>query len=305
MRIRFLVPLATAALTLALPAAAQLKVVTTIPDLADLVSVIGGERIEKVTSLARGTMNVHAVPLRPSKLIAASQADVFFQIGLSLEHAYVPELLGQAHNSLIEPGSPGFITCAEGWNPVEVPDVIDRDLSGDRHPEGNPHFNLDPEGGKHLADRILEGLIANDQAGEEGYRACHGAFLVELAEHEKRWAELRKKLRGKRVVMYHGDFNYLLESCGMESIGTLEPGPGLPPTPDHMADLVRRMKDQGVKVILTAKWSNEAAVRSVARETGARVVELPVMVGGVKGADSWLEMMDVLHDSLVEACVEG
>jgi len=72
-----------------------------------------------------------------------------------------------------------------------------------------------------------------------------------------------------------------------------------------MADLVRRMKDQGVKVILTAKWSNEAAVRSVARETGARVVELPVMVGGVKGADSWLEMMDVLHDSLVEACVEG
>ena len=283
------------------PVPAQLKVVTTIPDLADIVSVIGGERIKKVTSLAKGTMNVHAVPLRPSKLIAASKADLFLQVGLSLEHAYVPGLLLQARNARIKPGSPGFVTCAEGWEPIQVPDMISRGLSADLHPDGNPHFNLDPKGGKHIADRILGGLIAVDPSGEKEYRERHAAFLAKIAEHEKRWVEIRKKLKGKRVVMYHGDFNYLLESCGMQSIGTLEPKPGLPPTPKHMAQLVRLMNKESVKVILTAKWSNNSNCRFVAKKTGARIVELPVMVGGVKGADSWLEMMDVLHESLLRA----
>ena len=68
-----------------------------------------------------------------------------------------------------------------------------------------------------------------------------------------------------------------------------------------MAQLVRLMNKESVKVILTAKWSNNSNCRFVAKKTGARIVELPVMVGGVKGADSWLEMMDVLHESLLRA----
>lgn len=282
-------------------ASAQVQVVTTIPDLADVAKVIGGERVAKLTSLAKGTMNIHAVPLRPSKLVATSRADLFVQMGLSLEHAYVPGLLAQARNKKIRPGAPGFLNASEGWQAIEVPEVVSRGLSADLHPDGNPHFNLDPRAGRHLADRILEGFRRVDPEGAKGYEARHAAYVAELARKEEGWAALRAKLAGKRVVTYHGDFNYFLRAAGMQEHARLEPKPGLAPTPGHMAELIKSMRAEKVGVILTAKWSNNASVRFVAEKTGARVIELPTMVGGAEGADSWIEMMDLLHRTLVAA----
>jgi len=283
--------------------AQKLSVVATIPDLADLARAVGGERVE-VTSIAKGTMNVHAVPLKPSTLIAVSRADLFLQMGLSLEHAYVPGLLRRSRNARIQPGAAGFVNCSEGWDPLDVPESLSRSRGTDLHPLGNPHFNLDPRGGMHIADRILEALVRLDPDEAQYYRGRHARWRKSYEASYARWTKLSERLRGQKLVAYHRDFNYFLSFHGIELVDTLEAKPGVPPKPNDLLRLVERMQAEEVSVILTALWSNNKSVRFVAEKTGATIVEAPTMVGGVPGADSWLKMMDQLHDAVVLALLD-
>jgi len=281
-----------------------LRVVATIPDLADIAGEIGGERIERMTTLAKGTMNIHAVPLRPSSLVAVNKADLFLQMGLSMEHAYVPGLLMRGRNPRVQPGAPGFVNCSEGWEALEIPEMLDRSQGTDLHPLGNPHFNLDPRGGRHIAARILEGFVRVDPDNRAYYEERHADYVRRLDEAAARWEALRPVIEGAHVVTYHRDFTYFAAYYRI-SFETIEPKPGVPPTPRDMAGLVARMKDQGLRIVLTAHWSNNKSVRFVAEKAGAKVVEIPVMVGGVKGADTWIGMQDILHERVAAALADS
>jgi len=283
----------------------RLKVVTTLRDLGDITREIGGERVE-VKSITKGRENIHRVLLKPSHLIAVSRADVFVQVGLSLEHTFVPGLLLNARNEKLRPGAPGLITVSDGWESLlQVGTNQSRRTTADNHPQGNPHVNLSPRAGRHFADRILAGLAAVEPASEAYFEQRHADYVRRLDEAAARWAEVGSRLRDRKIVIYHQDFTYFVDAYGLRIVDTIEPKPGLPPTPGHIAQLVKRMRDEDVTVILTAAWSNNRSTAEVARNTGARIVELPTMVGGVPGADTWIEMMDVLHARLAEAFPES
>lgn len=276
-----------------------LKVVATIPDLADIVREVGGERVE-VSTITRGKENLHAVVARPSHLIALSRADVFVEVGLSLEIAFVPGLLENARNERIRPGAPGFVNVSEGWGALDVPQDVSR-RAGDIHPQGNPHLNLDPRAGAHMARRVLEGLTRVDPGSKAEYERRHTAYAERLASAEKRWTEAGAAWKGQRVVMYHQEFDYLAAFHGLETTGKIESKPGIPPTPTHVAELIRAMKEAKCSVILTAPWSNGNDVERIAEATGARVVELPNQCGAVAGSESWIGMMDEVHRRLGQA----
>ncbi|WP_145068808.1 metal ABC transporter substrate-binding protein [Engelhardtia mirabilis] len=293
--------LALAGLAAATPGADEpLRVLATVKDLGSIASEIGGDRVE-VTSIARGTENVHSVAIRPSVLVAANRADVFLEIGLSLEHAWVPGLLERARNARIQPGAPGFCNASVGFEAIEVPDAVDRGRGVDIHPEGNPHLNLDPAAGRHFAGRILATLVAVDPQHREDYELRHARYIERLDVAEARWRKALAPLAGQVVVTYHSEFNYLLRAAGVESAAVLEPKPGIPPTPAHLAEVIQLMRDRDVRTVLTAKWSNGRSVRKVADAVGGAVVELPTMAGGVEGADTWIASMDAAVGALVAA----
>jgi zinc/manganese transport system substrate-binding protein len=280
-------------------AARDLKVVTTLPDLADIAREVGGELVD-VQSICRGKENLHAVTPRPSHLVALSRADVFVQFGLGLEATWLPGLLQNARNAKIVAGEPGFIDASVGWDAIQIPTDLSR-KGGDVHPLGNPHANMDPRAGKHMADRILKGFVAVDPGSKEVFERNHAGYLARLERAGERWARIDAAIRGEPVVSYHKEFDYLMEAHGLEGVGTVEVKPGIPPTPAHVAKLIETMKTREVRVILTASWSNNRQVKTIAERTGATVVELPHMVGGAPGADSWVEMMDVVHERLATA----
>ncbi len=281
------------------PPRAELRVVTTIPDLADLAREIGGDRVS-VKSLSKGTENLHQVPVRPSMVVALNKADLLLQMGLSLESSWLPGLLLAARNKDLEPGHPGFVNCSAGWEALDVPENLSR-RQGDLHPEGNPHFNLDPRAGRHLARQVHDGLVGVDPGGEEYYAGRLAEYEKKLEAAEKRWAKLGRKLAGKRVAVYHTEYRYLANQLGMEVATSIEPKPGIPPSPGDIARVVQAMKEKEVKVILTAAWSNNRQVVDVARKTGAEVLELPNQVGGASWAESWIAMQDGVHQRLAEA----
>lgn len=301
-----IVALVVAFLFAALPAAAgereagaKLKVVATIPDLADIVREIGGERVE-VSSIARGKENLHNVIARPSHLVALSKADALVQVGLSMEMGFIPGLLEGCGNPQVRPGGKGFINASDGWQPIQVPTVLTRQ-GGDLHPQGNPHMNIDPRAGRHFATRIADGLIALAPEWKTELEQRRDAYLARLDKAQKRWAEFALDWKGRKLVVYHQEYNYLAEVYGLVIVANLEVKPGIQPTPNHLAQVIDTMKREPCTVIATALWSKNDFVARVSEATGAKVVELPNMCGGIAGTETWIGMMDLLHERLAAA----
>lgn len=279
-------------------ARAPIALVATIPDLGDLCRAIGGDEVS-VKVLTKGTENQHSVAARPSMLVQLSRAQALAQIGLLLETSWIPGLLEVARNERIAPGAPGFINVSDGWQARSVPTEMDRS-GGDVHPQGNPHMNLDPQAGRHMAQRVLEGLVRLRPDSRAHFERRHAAWLERLGAAEARWAQIGQALNGRKLVTYHQEFEYFAARYGMRIVGTVELKPGIPPTAGHLASLVETMRAQQVDLIACAAWSNDRQVADLARRSGARVLVLPTYVGGQPDCDTWIGLMDLLHRRMAE-----
>jgi len=291
-------------LSLALLAAAatgadKLKVVTTIPDLADMTRQIGGDQVD-VTSLATGVEDIHAVPMKPSFAVRLNRADAVVLLGLEAEHAFLPALLEAARNPKILRDAPGYIDCSVYVTPLEVPTRIDRAL-GDQHPMGNPHYNADPVMAKEAARAIADGLSRLRPEHEADFKKNLAAFEEKLDAAIARWEREAAPLRGKKLVSYHPDLIYFAERFGMEPVGTIEIRAGVDPTPGHIADLEERMRREKVDLVVRELHYPAGLAETVARATGAKLVELPVMVGGVPEAKDYISFIDYDLQTMLKA----
>jgi zinc/manganese transport system substrate-binding protein len=284
-------------------AEAKLRVVATIPDLADMARHIGGDLLE-VRSLATGVENIHSVPMKPSFVTLLNRADVVLLMGLDAEHAFLPGLLEAARNPKILPEAPGYIDCSVYITPLEVPTRIDRAL-GDQHPMGNPHFNLDPVSGKAMARAIADGLTRNDPAHEATFTKNLNVYLAKLDAAIARWQREAAPLRGVKLVSYHPDMIYFAERFGMEPVGNIEIRPGVDPTPGHIVTLEDRMRREGVKLVVRELYYPAGLAETIAQSTGAKLVELPAMVGGVPEAKDYLSFIDYNIRTVLKAVQEG
>ncbi|MGH7313353.1 MAG: metal ABC transporter substrate-binding protein [Candidatus Rokuibacteriota bacterium] len=280
-------------------AAAKIRVVASISDLKALAEAVGGDLIE-VDALARGSQNAHDVEVRPSLMLKLRRADLLVRNGLALDFWVEPLVVG-AQNSRIVPGAPGYVDASRGVPIIPSTGVLDRS-GGDVHPQGNPHYTLDPALAPIITANIVEGLkrVAPEHAPqfEEGRRA----FLARLEADILRWQQMLEPARGAKVVTYHETFTYFLRRFGLEQAGSIEDRPGIPPSPTHLAGLIRTIKEQKVRVIMAEPWADQRAVELVARESGARALGLPSSVGGVRGVDSYVGFFEhnvkVLTDAL-------
>ena len=279
--------------------AAKLKVVTTIPDLADMTRQIGGDQVD-VTSLATGVEDIHAVPMKPSFAVRLNRADAVVLLGLEAEHAFLPALLEAARNPKILRDAPGYIDCSVYITPLEVPTRIDRAL-GDQHPMGNPHYNADPVMAKDAARAIADGLSRLRPEHEADFKKNLAAFEEKLDAAIARWEREAAPLRGKKLVSYHPDLIYFAERFGMEPVGTIEIRAGVDPTPGHIADLEERMRREKVDLVVRELHYPAGLAETVARATGAKLVELPVMVGGVPEAKDYISFIDYDLQTMLKA----
>jgi ABC-type Zn uptake system ZnuABC Zn-binding protein ZnuA len=281
----------------------KIRAVATIPDLADITRNIAGDLVE-VTSLATGVEDIHAVPMKPSFAVLLNRADVVILLGLEAEHAFLPGLLEAARNPRILRDSSGYIDCSIYVTPLEVPTRIDRAL-GDIHPMGNPHFNLDPVHGKDIARAIADGLTRNYPEYASTFKSNLTTYLGKLDEAIARWEREAAPLRGVKLVSYHPDMVYFAERFGMEAFGTIEIRPGVDPTPGHIADLEERMRREKVMLVVRELHYPAALAATVAQSTGAKLVELPAMVGGVPEANDYLSFIDYNLRTVLKAVQGG
>jgi zinc/manganese transport system substrate-binding protein len=283
--------------------AKKIQMVATIPDLADMARQVGGDLVD-VKSLATGVENIHAVPMKPSFAVLLNRADVVVLMGLEAEHAFLPALLEASRNPRILRDAPGYIDCSVYISPLEVPIRIDRAL-GDIHPMGNPHFNFDPVLAKSMVRALAEGLARNYPEHATTFRQNAAAYNAKLDEAIARWQREAAPLKGKKMVSYHPDLIYFAQRFGMEAFGTIEIRPGIDPTPGHVAELIERMRQAKVEIVVRELSYPATLAASIAQQTGAKLVELPSMAGGSPETKNYISFIDYVVRTMVKAVQTG
>lgn len=289
---------------LPLAADAALNVVTTLPDYAAIAQEIGGDRI-KVTSLAKGTEDPHFVDAKPSFIRLLNQADALIEGGAELELGWLPPLVNNARNARILGDAPGHIIAARGIRLLDQPTgPVDRS-QGDVHPAGNPHFNLDPANGKIIAATLADALTRLDSGGTGLFQSNLQRFNERLDAKLAEWTRALAPFRGTKVITYHKSFDYLLERFDFELVGTIEPKPGLEPSPTHINALIPRAREAGVKLILVEPNRGRRTPQRVADAIGARLVMLPILVHGAEPATNYVALFDHVVRQLTQALKES
>jgi zinc/manganese transport system substrate-binding protein len=282
-------------------ATAKLRVVTTTADLASLTREVGGDRID-VTSIARGYQDPHFVEPKPSFLLLLRNADLLEAIGMELEVSWLPPLLDQSRNNNIRPGTAGYLDLSRGVEILDRPaGAVNRSM-GDVHPLGNPHYWLDPANAVRMAIQIEKKLSELRPADAPWFRQRLNEFKVRINEANKRWTAALAPYRGAKIVTYHNSWPNFTRRYGLNVVGYIEPKPGVPPSPSHVFNLIRKMKDEKVKVIVMEPYFDHKTPRSIGERTGAQVVVLYPSVGGAKsGTDDYISLMNRNVAELVKA----
>ena len=271
-------------------ARAQLEVVTSTTDLYDIAKAVGGDRIE-ASHISEGYQDPHFVEAKPSYVLQLRDADVFAFVGLDLEVGWMSLLLEGSRNAKITAGSPGHLDVSKTIPVLDVaPGRVDRS-QGDVHPLGNPHYWLDPDNAKRIAVLFQRTFTALDRAGAATYARNAADFAARLDAASAEWESQLAQIRGKPVVAWHTSWRYFAQYTGMNIVGFVEPKPGVPPSAQHLAGLIQTMRRTGAKVIVMEPFYDRKVADRIAGLTGATVLVLPPSVGGIKGVDSYIDLM--------------
>lgn len=277
---------------------AKLHIVAATPDLGALAREIGKDKVD-ITTIAKPTEDPHFVDAKPSFIVKLNKADMLIEVGMQLEIGWLPNLVLSARNPRILVGKPGYLLASKGISPLEIPDPsMDRSM-GDVHSMGNPHYSLDPLNGRIVATHICERLCQIDAANCAYYKDNLKDFTKRLDQKFSEWQKTLEPFRGTKIVTYHKTFPYFAKRFNLNVIGTLEPKPGIPPSPTHINNLIPTMKNEGVKLILIEQFRERKVAEFVAAQTEAKVVIVPIMVGGLKETDDFLTLFDYIINQIV------
>jgi len=317
----------------------HLYVVTTLPDYAFFTDYIGGDRVS-VRAIVQGNQDAHFIRPKPSFATALRNADVLITTGLDLE-LWIQTVIDSSGNSRIRSGQAGYVSTATGVNLLEKPKTISRSeggvhIYGNPHITCSP-VNMkivarniaigliknDPAG-KEVYSQNLKNLhqeIDERLFGPALVKMIGGDVLCGLAEQDRLipflqerefegkpmieylggWMKKMLPIRGAAIVTYHKNWIYFTRLFSLEEAGTVEPKPGIPPSPKHVTNLITLMRERNIGIILAANYFDEQKIKTVAGRTNAEAVIVPIYVGGAAGTDDYFKLVDYWIDGLLGA----
>lgn len=301
---QFSIPLLLLLLLLPVGAFAKLNVVATTPDLGAIAQAVGGDEVV-VSVLTKPTEDPHFVDAKPSFSLKLSRADALLEGGAELEIGWLPSLLEQARNPRLAAGAPGRIVGNQGVKMLEVPTELDRS-QGDVHAAGNPHYLMDPENALIVAENTARAFAQLDAAHAAQFHANLARFKEQVGAKLAEWQKRLAPFQGEHVVSYHNSWVYFGRRFGLQMDLFLEPKPGIPPTPAHLAKVEEHIREQKIKVIFVEPYVNQRTAERVAKDTGARVVQAAQFPGAIKGTEGgYIALMDYLVKALAAELEKG
>ncbi len=282
-----------ALLAAAAAVSAKVKVAASVPDLASIASYVGGGEVE-VFSLAKANSNPHFVEVLPSYMIKVSRVAVFLKVGLALDQWADAIIEGSRNTDLI------VEDCSGGVEVLEKPTGKVDASQGDVHPQGNPHYWLDPANGPVIASHVRAALSKADPKHADLYAANEKKFDEECAKRNRDWHARMAGLKGAAIITYHSSWVYFAKAFDLRIAGYVEPFPGIPPTAKHLQELIGKIKAEKAKVLIQEPYYGDSDPDFLARQTGIKVYRFTPSCEGI-GADDYLKHFDVIVAGLAGA----
>ena len=270
---------------------AEVKVVTTTTVIYDLVKEIGKEKV-KVDYICRGDQDPHFLEILPSYMLKLRNANLVFKIGLGLE-IWLQQIIDGSRNDKLK-----LIDLSTDIEKKDVPTGKIDASQGDIHPNGNPHYWLDPENAKIMARNIFEVLAVESPLDENYFKKNLNDYISKLDSKISEWKSKLASSQGRSIITFHKSWIYFADRFGIRVVGQVEPKPGIPPTPSHNAELISGIKKSEIKIILMENYYSDNAPNQLARSTGAKVIKVANSVYGQPGINSYIQMMDSIINSL-------
>ena len=270
--------------------AGTIKVVTTTTDLKSITELVGGNKVS-VSSIATGYQNPHFVDPKPSYIISLSKADLFVTVGLDLEIGWSPQLLSSSRNTKIQKGAGGYVDASQGIGLLQVPSAANR-AEGDIHIYGNPHYWLDPLNGKVIARNIANGLERVDPSNKSTYEANLQSFFKKIDDKMKDWQSKMAPFKGTKIIAYHNEWVYLETRFGLNIVDFMEPKPGIPPSPSQLVKVIKEIKANSIKVIISSPYFTTSSSDVVAKQTGVKELTLATSVGAFDPIKNYFDLFD-------------
>ena len=257
-----------------------LPIVVTIPVLKDLAEQVGGRHVH-VTSLLSGYENEHSYSPKPSDLIAVRKARLLFEVGIGLE-VWVSGLVKNA-------GSPSLtvVTTSKGIGLIRDGHAHE----GDTKEQGNPHVWMDPENAVTMMRHITEALIQADPAHSQDYRQNQAAYLKQLDQLRRDLNRRVGSLSDRRFIAHHPAWPYFARRFGFHIAGTIQTQSGSEPSALQIQALVSSIRKERIKVVVSEIQLSQKLPELLAKETGARVVVLTTLPGGIPQTETYLDML--------------
>jgi ABC-type Zn uptake system ZnuABC Zn-binding protein ZnuA len=279
--------------------AGTIKIVTTTPDMKSIAEMIGGNKVS-VSSIATGYQNPHFVDPKPSYIISLSNADLFVTVGLDLETGWSPQLLSSSRNTKIQKGAAGYVDASVGVGLLQVPSSANRG-EGDIHIFGNPHYWLDPLNGKVIARNIASGLERIDPSNKSFYEANLQSFFGKIDAKMKEWQAKMAAFKGSKIIAYHNEWVYFETRFGLSIVDFMEPKPGIPPSPSQLVKVIKEIKANNIKVIISSPYFTTSSSDVVSKQTGAKELTLATSVGAFDSIKNYFDLFDYDINQLTSA----
>jgi zinc/manganese transport system substrate-binding protein len=283
-----LIGLLAAILIAQYPASAAIKVVASLPDLGSIAAYIGGDKVE-ISSIAKSNTNPHSVEVFPSYMAKVARAALYLKCGLALDQWADAIIDGSRNNHLV------IIDCSSGIDVLDKPTGKVDASKGDVHPFGNPHYWLNPSNGIVIGQNVLEGLRKVDPANAAVYLANFEKFKSECGSKITSWKERLKPMEGKYIISYHSSWAYFADAFGLTIAAMVEPFPGIPPTGNHLAELVNLIKEKNAVFIIQEPYFSDDAPKFLSRQTGILVFKFAPACSSVKPTSYFDHFEDITN----------
>lgn len=284
------------ATAVAAPAHASLKVFACEPEWGSLLQELAGDKIS-VDVGTSALQDVHQIEAKPSLIAKVRRADLVVCTGADLEVGWLPQLLRQSGNPKVISGAGNFM-AANQITTLDKPTQLDR-AAGDVHPQGNPHFQMDPYRMLTIAKALDARLAQLDAENAAVYQKRLADFSSRWSTAIKRWEAKAAPLKGRKIIVQHSSWVYLEHWLGLEQIGALEPKPGVPPTSAHLASLIGTAKSGNTLAIVRAAYQDSKSSQWLSDRTGVPAVVLPLTVGGDAQSKDLFGLFDSTIDKLL------
>ncbi|MEO5656572.1 MAG: metal ABC transporter substrate-binding protein [Nitrospiria bacterium] len=281
--------------------AEPLPVVATLPVLADFVQVVGGDRV-RVRSLITGLESEHTYTPKPSDVLAVHEAAMLVKVGLGLE-VWVNGLINNADNPrlVVVDTSRGLALMRGEDSHVSAEDRREVHPGEEHRMGGNPHVWLDPENAQAMIRQISDGLIRADPKGRTTYLANQAKYLTRLDALQREITALFAGITNRKIITHHPAWPYFARRFDLQIRGDIFTQIGSEPSARRIADLIRRVKKDRIRVIVSEPQLSPKIPQALAQETGARVVVLTPLPGALPGTEDYLAMMRYNARTLAEA----